>query len=650
MVKQRIVFDILVNEKDAAADQALLAALRDTDLGTAQVIIETLIKRNNSIGLYGLVASFHELIEPLRMQILSELNCLFSVLREASQSRNDQTRLNVLEIILRGRAYRASYLVDTALHDRSARIRKSAAETIYSLADELLKSPMIHDLKNKVDSLTPENMQTAMADLNCYMEDRRQVVGAIESGLSTFSLHMHPQVVEAAMWFIDDLGSRFWQTTAGSGSRTFRAALTILKQTIQPRMVPFMIRALHYGEFRPHVIKKLATCEDPIFWNEWLRQSWRLVRPKAARGMAWLKELECLNNLPTLLTELGHESQRHLSRWIGASGLSDGSKIDLLKQLYFNSNDTTRRSAVWTLTQCTTRQATQLLQAIADENDSKPSRMALFELARRHPMDYPPSTLSLSTKSNTRFDLPSLRSSSFITFDHYWEIFDRLSTTDQEKFGAELLKDMNTVRTNLNQYLIDEKCSCRIRAIRMITALRLSDEFADQLYHLSYDPHSEVRSAVMKALSEIPNSTAKRILHNALNDQDMRVQANAVEAIDLIGDTSRVKQLIPKLNSPNNRVRANAAKALLKLGVREAAETLIQMLKDDNRSMRISALWLMDNMDLSALVKRIVYIAEKDTDAQVRSRAKNLMDRIMSKKEENPEPVREESENTTVCG
>ena len=116
------VFDILAKEEETSADHALVAALPWTDRPTAQAIVETLLMRGKPTGLRGLVESFHELDEPLRQMILEEMDRIFSVLREVSQSREEQVRLNMIEVIHRGMVYRAAYLLDTALHDRSPRM------------------------------------------------------------------------------------------------------------------------------------------------------------------------------------------------------------------------------------------------------------------------------------------------------------------------------------------------------------------------------------------------------------------------------------------------------------------------------------------------------------------------------------------------
>ena len=105
MVQDRPIFGILVDEKDPAADAALLAALDDAELPTCQAIVETLIARKTKEALKGLVAKFHLLDEPLRRMITEEMDSLFSVLRECSQSRDEQERLNVLELIRRGCVY-----------------------------------------------------------------------------------------------------------------------------------------------------------------------------------------------------------------------------------------------------------------------------------------------------------------------------------------------------------------------------------------------------------------------------------------------------------------------------------------------------------------------------------------------------------------
>jgi len=631
MPVETAILDILAHENTPAADRALLAALRAADFPAAQVIVEALLVRNQRVGLYGLIEAFHAFDDAIQQHILGKMDELFSVLREASQSRSEQVRLNVLEAIRRGCAYRAAYLADAALHDRSAQVREAASETLYALADQLLRTSPVADLE--LDHLDPEELQSRMAGLEWYAEDRRQVVSAIESGLQSFAVHLHPRVVEAAMWFADDLGGRFWSMLLVPGSRAAHVAVSVIAGSRNPRLVPFCIGALSYGEFRPHVVKALATCTAPAFLDEWLRECWRLVQPKTARSMAALKELACVQHGAAELLHLPPDGQRHLARWVNAIGIPTGEKLGLFKEMLRRGDESARRPAALVLVDRPDEGATTLLRRLARDNQPEVSWIARYELARRRPLEYPPCELGSGLDGSA--EAPDAREERrpAATFERYWAAFDQLSEEERRYFGGQVLGRDASARTTLARRLVAPEPADRVRALRIVTLLGIAGEFVDQLYQLSYDGEPEVRGTAVKALGQLPDATSRRVLRNALSDEDSRVEANAVEEIGASGAKSAVADLLPKLGSSDNRVRANAVKALLRLGVRQAAEALLLMLNDENRAQRISALWLIDHMGLLTLTTRVARMAGSDEDVQVRDRAKSLSDRLVR-----PEP------------
>lgn len=621
------ILEILKNESGPAADYALLTALREVGAATAQAIVDLLLLRKQKAGLCGLIELFHELDEPICRTIVEHVDELFPALRLAAQSKDDQVRLNVLEIISRGYAYRAAYLVDTAMHDRVARVREAAADTLYALADQLLKTSPIPDLHH--DKLDPARARGLNVDLEDYMEDRRQVIGAIEGSLASYNIHLQPKVIETAMWFVDELDQKFWSIVGVPGSRAAHAAISVIVGVKSPRLVPFCITGLHYSTFRAPLSKVLGLCTDMAFIEEWIRQSWRLGEPKIHRAMASIKELAVLKRKAVELMQLPPALMRHLPRWIMATGLPEQVKLDFLKNLYRRGDEQMRRSTVKSMLPCAGERVISLLKAISRDNDERTAAVARFELAHRFPLEYPPSDLLEPPKAAAA---PSSqvwgRPGSDLTFEKYWDIYDTEPDPQRREIGLRVFDgDASAVRLLARQMNAAEP-SDRLKALRIATLLGLGEKFVQQIYRLSHDPNPEVRSAAVSALGRLPGPVSQHLLRTALQDSDARVQANAVEAIEHKGGEQITEDLLPKLASPDNRVRANAVKALLKLGVREAAITLLRMLDDPNRAQRISALWLIENMGLFILASRVMKLAQADQDNLVRSRARKLTGQI----------------------
>ncbi|HSW44827.1 MAG TPA: HEAT repeat domain-containing protein, partial [Phycisphaerae bacterium] len=627
MTASRSIFRILRASTGPAADSALLAALEHADAATAGAIVETLLTRKNRFGLYGLIARLHLLDESVRGSLAAHIDTLFSVLREAAQSRKEQIHLNAIETIRRGRAYRASYLLEGAIRDPSARVREAAAETLCHLARAILESSLRVDEPDELRGLSPEQVLARMQELESYAEDRRQFVGAVEAGLNLFEVHRHAGVVEAAMWLVDDLGPKFWAVATAPGSRVAQAALRILREGLTPRLVPFAIAALSYAQFRPHVAPALGQCTDSAVLSEWLRQSWRLLQPKVARAMTSLKELACLERRAADLLRLPADAQRLVGRWLLASGLPSECKVEALLRIVHRGEPETRRVAVWAATQWLDEAAVPLLRELATATEPELKRLAQFELARRRPSEYPLAELSGELPAAGDATVPAADPGD-VTFKKYWAGFERLDDSQRLQLGRTLVSRSSASLTILGEKLADPDPAARVKAVSIVRLLSIAESFAEQLYRLAHDPSPEVRSAVMSALAALPGGVSRRILHAALVDQDPRVRANAVEAVDEAGEEDLVGLLLPMLGSPDNRVRANAVKALLRQGVRPAAEALIKMLLDPDRAQRISALWLVEQMSIFKVADRVSRMAACDEDSAVRLRAQKIIEHL----------------------
>ncbi len=133
----------------------------------------------------------------------------------------------------------------------------------------------------------------------------------------------------------------------------------------------------------------------------------------------------------------------------------------------------------------------------------------------------------------------------------------------------------------------------RIRALESLRHhMPAKKEYAillGKFYQLEDDP--KVRATLVKTLAVCGEYGVSYILE-ALDDEDMRVKANAVEALEEIGYLPKLEKLLPLVSS-GHRVRASVVK-LLKKGKKDdiASKILEEMMKSGNVMDRIAAVYV----------------------------------------------------------
>lgn len=629
MANVSTILGILEDTSNPSADDALLAALQNVGDATLEAILETLFARGTDRGLIGLIQEFDRLSESCQARIVEHAGRLTNGLRLAFQSKEEQVRLNVFEIIKRGRAYWASYLLNAGFHDRTAAVREIAAETLWVLGRHLLEQadgPADHEV---VFSTNDSELHDHVFQLKGHAENRHHLLGAIEAGLVTYGVHRDNHVIETAMVFADHLDAKTWAVLAAPGSRVGQTAMKLLAESPHPLFVPFAMSALAYGQFRGQLVTFLSRCTDQSFLVEWIRQSWRIAQPKIARGMASIKSLAGVEERTLVWSMMAADDQRHFVQSVAATSLPPQNRGALLKDMACQSQDAAARAAAWSLVEWRTAQSDPLLRMVARQGDSRTAAIALLELARRHPEQYPlDAIIRVLEKAVQNVQKTSDHVENPQTFQDYWEMFDGLTDEMRIQYGKQVIEGPTNAGDHLSRFLKDSQVVNRVRALRMIHLLGLTPRYEPEVYQLCHDPEAEVRSTAVAALGTLPTATSRRILQNSLNDQDARVEANAVEALDRTGDQMAVPQLLPKLQSQNNRVRANTIKALLKRDIHEAVGALHKMLADPNPVNRVSALWVIQKMELVSLARQVVDIAVSDPSPKVRDRAHRMVEHL----------------------
>jgi HEAT repeat protein len=645
MAKRPRILDVLSRIDDPVADEALVAGILFVDAELQTVIVDVLLARGQRVGLEALPALYNKLEEASQRRIVGHTAQLFSAMRTCVRSPDVQTRLNTLQIIRESKNLRLAYLVALAMRDGAAKVRAEAAMTLLALSD-YHDATYAETTATLRDAAADETLtQPIVATLQILREERQFLFSALRDSLESYESHHRPEVLAAAMSHADELeGSLFKNSTLKRGKLT-HAMLEILGGTLVvgsagrnaglSRYVPFLYVALRYPELRRRVMNILSTTSDPEFFVEFIRQGW-LTRDSgnrrhlsAVRSLAWLGDgFEPAFTLPP-------EIAAKLPSWLVAFGLPFDQKAAILQNLLLIDNLEANRAAVWALTQIHAPSATMALQGAADHEAESVRRMAQFEIAHRRRME-------ARHVQHARNDRPAewaqllKRAGIGEEFDDLWRNFEGLQPAQAQLAGQFAPEYVEGLSLHVQNRMLDAQPAERLRAVRFVVALRITDRFRKDLFSLANDPMPDVRAEAMKALAGIGEATSRRILERGMGDASPAVQAAAIEALDAMGALRTPDRLLPKAESDDPAVRAAAIRALLKMHVPKSAVALVMMLQDPRVEHRCTALWIIDQMRLSAIAPRVRALAEGDQDPRIARTAQQVLRRL----EQRPPPAR----------
>jgi HEAT repeat protein len=577
--------------------------------------VEAILSRRHPASLIAPVAYFHRLEEPVQNRVVAVVDRLYAALRDARGLEDVQARLNAIEIILRSKEYRLAYLIASLLRDRSPRVRETAAAAMRTLTATFLDEwDAFTDKQTSIAPNRTAEVAALEAEAKTWIEDRRQLVEAVATGLEWFDTHLHAPVVEAALWLVDDLAPRLWESMADRTCRSRRAAIELLMRSFSPRMSAFALEAIAHEGFRPIVFRRLRSEMSMETLKECLRQSWRLAAEPQQSHLKLLKQWPKLAAAFEQMSTMTPVQQMQAIRVLMGTGLPGETKLRLLLRAYQQCEHAGQRAAVWALCQIEESEATTHLRAVERDGDK-----ALAAIARRE-LKHRAHQASVADAKAQAEGSPAMSE-----LERLWRAFEAMAPADQEHMAYEVLAKPENLSALAHHKLASADATTRIKAMQLLSLTRNISAVEESIYGLAHDPDPRVRSAVMSALTQLPTATTERLLRQALNDTNDRVRANAIETMEHLGLGKDEALLRAKLHDPDNRTRANAIKALLKLGVRESAERLVAMLQDPDRDHRISALWAVSTLQLTPMIERLRDMAQNDPDRMVRQRAKEIL-------------------------
>jgi HEAT repeat protein len=602
------VFAILRDDPNPAADAALVEALPDLEAFEQASALELIIRRGHAPALASVVIAWPAYGGSLAELIMARAGDMAGGIRAAINSPLAENRRAAVQLIVAGRTAELAYLLVDVLKSEDRTLRTAAAEGIWQITTNTLS-----DFGRESDTTTAAARGTRLI----------QMAEAVSAGLRLWDLHKEQSLLQAAAALEDRAVTALAASMREPQSSLPRMLGQALEQPGNDWAAGLVLRGLAMPEVRAFAVKAVMHNEDPALMSGVLRSGWLIADPVIEKSCRRLQPGAWVDRAVSILIRADSATIAQGVRLLFAMGGAPEQRANALRKVLDAPNDELRRAAVWALLTDDSDGSTDLLRVAAARGRQAGAAIASRELRRRA------RRMGLVSSSAATVADDSAPSEAQSLFARYWNGQDELG----ESALAEIERRLDTHRSEAQALARRRLASAdpldRVRALRMVERLAWTRDLSDAVLRSAGDPHPLVRGAAVAMLVEIPGPTTERLLRDAMNDVDERVQANAVEAMDRLNLPSRAPATVGKLASRSGRVRANAIKSLLRMEMRVAAEALMKMLEDTDAAHRVGALWVLEHIGSGALWDRVEAMSRLDTDERVRLRARRIL-RVMS--------------------
>lgn len=602
MPKLQKIYRILRNRRDESVDLAMAEALPSADRVARRLIVLSLLERGTEVGMLAIVRQFDRLERDLQVVVTEHTQELDTALRAAAVDPIAETRLNAIDIIVRSGGYRLAYLVAAQLHESDARLTRQAAASLLEMAESVA-----HDRRAGVAAV----------------RRIQWVAGAITEACSCYHQHKRHDVLLAAATLAPRRFDRLTSYLVNRRMAAHTGATEMIRRADRPVVNRAMLSYASIPELEPVVVESLRQPAVARHLSDLMSLSHLLAAPAIGAMLRKITRADHLVPPSAMLRTLRPATLRQAVRWIANLYVPAPTKAAALGEVAATDDPLARLSALRAMVAIHDESTSVAIAALCHDADAVIARIALRELVRRKWTGLTALLMRLVTSPHPDVRRIAERHLIPVGFERFWDHWERMDPAHRIEAGRALLKVDPVFNRQLADKMASRNSDDRLKSVMIVRALRLETYFEPQMLRMSDDPDARVASAAVRGVGGLGSTgRATRTLRKAMEHSDDRVRANAVEAAEQSGAVEACGDLLERLaHESGNRSRANAIKAMLERPVGEALPALNSMLVHTDPRHRISALWVVQQLAVADVARRVATLARADTDTRVKRRA-----------------------------
>ena len=580
-----------------AAERVLMQVLQVADGPLQCYAMRGLLGRRRANAAAVVARAILTLDTPARDALLTDMSLLEPVARAAFRDDVESTRLTVLEMLQQTQRASCAYLMVGAVTDSAPAVRARAAEAIFELLRHHRGDP------------------TAMNE---------HLIPAVTAGVRSLASHRSGELLKAAIVLGRHCSRGVLRQLNQPGNRLTELFARVLRDLRPDEAAEFLLMALPYPHAGLVSRSYISQASWPALAALGSRDWWRLLKPIGS-ALSEIHHLRAVAEDPQGLSDLDRESQACALRFVLACGIAAKLRRTLIGQGLAGPEPVALTAAPYAVDGPESSPETILLALHCRHGDVQAAAAARILAAGIdvHMTQHLLKTLPTLAEPVQAVVGQYLAAQSF---DRYWHSYSQLGQEVRAAAGRALLKLDVRVADLLAGRLAGRDVNEQMQAIQMVRQLGMVDRYALQLARMAREGDRMVRSASVAVLGTVNGFDARSTLARCLDDEDMRVQANAIEALAQAG--CEPSAVLDKVDSPNNRVRANAIKWLVQADHPQGAMALADMLIDSRASHRISAIWVVNALAYKPAVSLVRRLAVTDSDTKVRARMATTLLRL----------------------